>query len=131
MNDIEYSVGYTMYLYTGGFDTDYAELNLGVAIPTPLGPIAVDAALAGTHTVNGGPDEDYSFVSISGDVGPVSVTYGSWGGDYSGEYVELGMSTDIGGADAGVSLINGKTGINDLVTNGTSLVFSLSKGFEL
>lgn len=125
----DYSVGYTFYLYTGDFDTEYGELNLGTAV----GPVAIDVAI-GTHEA-GATDDDYSFISVSGDIGPVAVTIGSWGGDFSGEYLELGIGTDIGGADAGISLITSDSdnvGVTpDLTTDGTSLVFSISKSFSL
>ena len=61
------------------------------------------------------------------------MTYGSWGSDYAGAYLEVGLSTDIGGADAGVSFVNGMPddGVKNITTDGTALVFSISKSFEL
>lgn len=125
---IGYSIGYTHYGYTGDFDTSYDEVNLGAS----YGDFAVDVA-SGSHEVPGGTDEDYSFMAISYGAGPLSVTYGSWGSDYAGAYLEVGLSTDIGGADAGVSFVNGDPdeGAKNIVTDGTALVFSISKSFDL
>ena len=125
---IGYNIGYTHYGYTGDFDTSYDEVNLGAS----YGDFALDVA-SGSHEVPGGIDEDYTFTSISYGAGPLSVTYGSWGNDFAGAYLEVGLSTDIGGAEAGVSFINGDPddGVNNIMTDGTALVFSISKSFDL
>lgn len=126
--DFGYSIGYTHYGYTGTFDTSYDEVNLGGT----YGGFALDIA-AGSHEVPNGTDEDYTFAAVSYGAGPLSVTYGSWGNDYAGAYLEVGLSTDIGGAKAGVSFINGDPddGVKNIMTDGTALVFSLSKSFDL
>jgi len=129
--DIGYSVGVTHYGYTGTFDTSYDEINLGAS----YGGFGLDIA-SGSHEVVGGTDDDYTFVALSYGQGPFSATYGAFGGDWGGAYVEVGMSTDIGGADAGVSVINGMpdesfTGTGTNTTDGTAVVFSISKGFDL
>lgn len=126
--DFGYSIGYTHYGYTGTFDTSYDEVNLGVS----YGGFGVDFA-SGSHEVPGGTDEDYSYAALSYGTGPLSVTYGSWGGDFAGDFVEVGLSTDIGGAEAGVSFINGMPDddAKNIMTDGTALVFSISKSFDL
>ena len=126
--DFGYSVGFTHYGYTGTFDTSYDEVNLGVS----YGPVSVDFA-SGSNENPGGVDPDYSFISVSYGAGPFSATYGSWGSDFAGAYLEAGLSTDIGGADVGVSFVNGDPddSAKNIVTDGTALVFSISKSFEL
>ncbi|MDT8451970.1 MAG: TorF family putative porin [Gammaproteobacteria bacterium] len=128
VGDIGYSVGVTHYGYTGNFDTSYDEINLGAS----YGGFGADFA-SGFHEVPGGTDEDYSYAALSYGAGPMSVTYGSWGGDFAGNFLEVGLSTDIGGAEAGVSVINGDPddGADNIMTDGTALVFSLSKSFDL
>ena len=126
-----YSIGYTHYGYTGAFDTSYDEVNLGAS----YGDFALDIA-SGSHEVPGGTDDDYTFTSISYGTGPLSVLYGAFSGDWSGAYLEVGLSTDIGGADAGITIINGNpdesfTGTGTNTTNGTAVVFSISKSFDL
>lgn len=126
--DIGYSIGFTHYGYTGTFDTSYDEINLGAS----YGDFAVDFA-SGSHEVPGGTDQDYTFTALSYGTGPLSVTYGVWGSDFEGAYLEVGLSTEVGGADVGVSFINGdpEDSAKNIVTDGTALVFSLSKGFDL
>ncbi|MCK4706655.1 MAG: TorF family putative porin [Gammaproteobacteria bacterium] len=126
--DFGYSVGYTHYGYTGTFDTSYDEVNLGAS----YGDFALDVA-SGSHEVPNGTDEDYTFASVSYETGPLSVTYGSWGNDYAGAYLEVGLTTDIGGAEAGISFVNGDPddGVKNIMTDGTALVFSISKSFDL
>lgn len=131
--DFSYSIGYTLYTYTGTFDSEYGEVNLGAG----YGDFALDVAV-GTHEAlaAGGVDDDYSYATLSYGTGPFSIAYSTWGSDWDGNVLELGLSTDIGGADAGVTVINGDpsdtfTGIGTQATDGTSVVFSLSKGFDL
>lgn len=126
-----YSIGYTHYGYTGTFDTSYDEVNLGAS----YGDFALDVA-SGSHEVPGGTDDDYTFASVSYEAGPVSVLYGTFSGDWGGAYLEVGLTTDIGGADAGVTIINGDpeenfTGTGTNTTDGTGVVFSISKSFDL
>ncbi len=128
--DFGYSIGYTHYGYTGGFDTSYDEVNLGGS----YGDFALDIAV-GSHEVINGSDEDYTFTAVSYSKGPFSATYGMFSQDWDGAYLEVGMSTDIGGADAGISVINGDPEENLTggvsTTDGTALIFSLSKAFDL
>jgi uncharacterized protein (TIGR02001 family) len=127
--DFGYSIGYTHYGYTGTFDTEYNEVNLGAS----LNDFAIDVAI-GSRDEPGGTDQDYNFVALSYGTGPFSVTYGAWGDDFAGAYIEAGLSTDVGGADVGVSFINGDPdddASKNVMTDGTALVFSLSKGFDL
>lgn len=129
--DFGYSVGYTHYEYTGTFDTAYDEINLGGT----YGDFGLDIA-SGSHDVPSGTDDDYTFAAVSYGTGPFSATYGAFGGDWGGAYLEVGLSTDIGGADAGVTVINGMpddnfTGTGTNTTDGTAVYFSLSKSFDL
>lgn len=130
--DFGYSVGFTHYGYTGGFDSSYDEINLGAS----YGGFGIDIA-SGSHEHPGGTDGDYTFMALSYGAGPLSVTYGTFGSDWDGAYLEVGLSTDIGGADAGISFINGDPEENPPATSdgnttdGTAVVFSLSKSFDL
>lgn len=128
MDGVSYSIGFTHYEYTGDFDTSYDEINLGAG----FGDVSVDVAI-GSNDNPGGTDPEYLFYSLGYATGPFSVSYNGWGQDFDGEYLEFGMSTDIGGADAGVSVIMPLADANDNVDIDTksTMVFSISKGFEL
>ncbi len=133
IDDFGYSVGYTHYGYTGDFDSSYDEVNLGGA----YGDFSVDIAI-GTHEAltAGGTDDDYTFVSLGYGSGPFFASYNAFGGDWGGAYLEFGMSTDIGGAEASLSVIKGEpednfTGIGANTSDGSTMVFSISKSFDL
>lgn len=116
---MDYSVGYTTYRYTGDFDDTYNEVNLGIS----SGDFSVDYA-DGDYE---GDDSEYTFLAASYSMGAVSATYGTWGGDAEGSYVEVGVTTSIGGGDASVSLID-----QDADMGGdTSMVFSYSTSVDL
>ncbi len=128
-NDISYGVAYIVYDYTDGFDDTYSEIDLTAG----YGPVSVEFA-SGTYDNFAGPSQDYTFTAISAEKGDFSFTYGSFGSDFSGSYFELAYGTEIGGFDAGVSLLSND---KDLDTKAgqqdgeTTLIFSLGKGFDL
>lgn len=133
MKDFSYSVGFTTYNYTGEFDDDYKEINLGVA----FGPVSLDYA-TGEYSTD--PKTlDYSFVSATFSQGGAYATYGKWSGDLDtyGSYVELGYGMEVGGFDTGVALINvdkdvsGTVDSNGKPSSDLSMVFSLGKSFDL
>jgi uncharacterized protein (TIGR02001 family) len=133
MNDISYSIGFTHYGYTGDFDTSYDEFNLGAG----YAGFSLDVAL-GTHEafVSTTPDDDYTFVSLGYSTGPFYASYNTFSGDWGGDYYEVGMTTDIGGAEAGLSFVKGNpdesfTGTGTNTSDGTTMIFSLSKSFDL
>ena len=128
VEDISYSIGFTHYEYTGDFDTTYDEINLGAG----FGDFSVDVAM-GSNENPGGTDPDYLWYSLGYSTGPFVVSYNGFGQDFDGEYIEVGMSTDIGGAEAGVTLVIPLADTADVVSidNKTSMVFSISKSFDL
>ena len=103
-DSFSWSVGVTDYEYTGGFDTGYEEVNLGIG----AGIFSLDVAI-GSHTGDPGqPDPDYEFVSVTiAPEGWPTFTYGAWGNDFAGEYLELGYSYDFMGVDLSIGLIYG------------------------
>lgn len=124
------SIGYTTYQYTGDFDTEYNEVNFGAS----YGIASIEYSV-GDYEVEGGPDEDYSFTALTLEHNGFYATYGSFGKDFDGEYIEVGYGTEIGGIDVGISLIgndedldlgNDSDGAGDEV-----IVFSLGKTFDL
>ena len=127
---VSYTVGYNTYNYTGDFDTYYGELYLSAG----SGPVSVEFA-SGTHDVTGGTDEDFTFMGITGEYKDLSLTFGSWGDDMDGDYVELAYGKTVSEIDLGVSIINGDAtttaGKNNIVTDGTAMVFSVGYGFDL
>jgi len=123
-----YSVGFTTYQYTGGFDTSYNEVNLGLS----YGMFSLSYNV-GEHEVEGGSDSDYDFLSLTVEHDGFYATAGTWGDDFDGEYLELGYGTEIGGFDVGVAFIaNSKElGAESISGSGSdeNLVFSIGKSF--
>jgi uncharacterized protein (TIGR02001 family) len=131
VKDFSYSVGVTTYNYTGEFDDTYKEINLGVG----YGPVSLAYAKGKYET---DPDTlDYTFVSATLEQSGAHLTYGKFGSDFEGSYVELGYNMDVGGFDTGITLINSNKDLSNTVDkNGKpnsdmSMVFSLGKSFDL
>lgn len=119
------SAGVTRYDYTGNFDTRYDEINLGAAFDMFSLEYSVGEWEDG---LSAGVDADYSFLALTVEKDGFYGTYGTFGKDADGTYLELGYGTEIGGFDAGIALVKSD---DDLSTdNGdSSLVLSLSKSF--
>ncbi|MBV1877939.1 MAG: TorF family putative porin [Pseudomonadales bacterium] len=95
------SIGFTGYYYTGEFDDTYEEINLNFGYS-----IFNLEYSAGEYDNFGGDDLDYDFIGLtvaleSGFYG----TFGSFGDDADGDYLELGYGTTIAGLDIGAALI--------------------------
>lgn len=125
-DDVSASFGVTTYQYTGDFDTAYNEVNLGLG----WGPISVEYSI-GTRDEDAAlgvlAEEDYTFFGITAEHNGFYGTFGSFGKDYEGEYFEAGWGTEIGGFDAGVSIVFSGSDLDDDET----ILFSLSKSFDL
>jgi uncharacterized protein (TIGR02001 family) len=122
--DIAYSVGYTGYFYTGGFDDTYQELNLG----TSYGLISVDVAL-GRYDNFDGPTLDYSYYSLTVAKQGFYGKYAGFAQDFAGEYVEVGFGTSIANLDVGIAAIFAN---KELAGNrDESLILSIAKSFDL
>jgi len=131
MSGITYGVGYTLYTYTGDFDTQYGEVNLTGA----YGPVSLEFS-TGTHDGAGADaDDDYTFIALSYEYGSFTATYGTYGNDHDGAYLEIGFAKEISELDFGISLINGdpddSVTATNATTDGTALVVTIGKTFDL
>ncbi len=125
------SLGYTTYQYTGDFDTEYNEVNVNVG----FGFASLEYSF-GEHEVDGGDDEDYTFIALTLEHNGFYGTYGTFSDDWEGEYLELGYGTEIGGFDAGVSLVFSEKGLGPedqywVGDDDEAVVFSIGKSFDL
>jgi len=125
VGDIDLSIGYTGYFYTGDFDDTYQEVNLG----TSFGIFSLDVAI-GEYDNFDGPKLDYTYYSLTAEA--ESGLYGTFGGfsqDFAGEYLELGYGTTVAEIDLGVAVIFAN---DDLVGDDEeSIVFTIGKSFDL
>jgi len=122
-NGFGYSVGFTTYQYTGDFDTQYNEINLGASYS-----FFSVAYSVGTWEVEGGSDQDYDFLALTAEYEGFYATYGTWGDEFDGDYIELGYGTEVSGFDLGVAMIANSKELNGGEAD-ESLVFSIGKSF--
>ena len=121
---VSMSVGFTGYYYTGDFDDTYEEINLGLG----YGMFSLGYSI-GEWDGFGAP-EDYSFLeaTLEADSG-IYATYGSFGKDFDGDYIELGYGTTVSDIDLGVALIVSDDLGDQEGGEGEALVFSIFKSF--
>jgi uncharacterized protein (TIGR02001 family) len=95
-------VGATGYYYTDNFDSDYEELNFGIA----MGPVSIDYADGKYKTAT---DDSYDYTSVALDLAvvglPMTFTAGFWGGDtLKGNVYTLDYATTVAGVDVGLQV---------------------------
>jgi uncharacterized protein (TIGR02001 family) len=135
-NGLSASLGFTGYYYTGEFDDTYEEVNLNLG----FGIASVEYSVGEWDGF--GADADYWFAALTlesenGFYG----TYGTWGDDFDGDYIELGYGTTISEIDFGIAVILSSDEISDqcspACTGGPSddpseseaIVFTIGKTF--
>ena len=124
VRDVNLSVGYTGYFYTGDFDDTYQEINLGAGV----GLLTLDVAI-GKYDNFDGPTQNYTFYSLMLEKNGFYGKFGGFAQDFEGEYFEAGYGTTIAEVDLALSVIISN---EELVgTADEALVFTLSKSFGL
>lgn len=126
--DVSASIGVTTYQYTGDFDSAYNEVNFGLG----WGPLSVEYTI-GTQDDDIDLDiteTDYTFLALTLEHEGFYGTFGTFGDEMDGEYFELGYGTEIGGFDAGVSVVFADSDLGGGSSDET-ILFSLSKSFDL
>jgi uncharacterized protein (TIGR02001 family) len=133
VGDFSYGIGYTGYFYTEDFDDTYQEINLsgGYGIAT------VDVAI-GKYDNFSGPEQDYTYYSLTLEKNGLYGKYAGFSQDADGEYFELGYGMTVADIDLGVYVL-----FNDKMLSGTldedsgeptdssSIVFTIGKSFDL
>ena len=139
LGDVDVSIGYTGYFYTGDFDETYQEINLGAA----YGIVSLDVAFGEWDSppsdavctdaippVCSPSKSDYFYyeLTVAGESG-LYATLGGFSQDFEGEYLQLGYDTTIADIDFGIALIHAN---DDLIGESEeSLVFTIGKSFDL
>ena len=132
MGGAELYIGATGYYYTDNFDSDYEEMNFGIA----MGPISLDYSDGKYKTAT---DDSYDYTSVALDLSviglPVTFTAGYWGGGtLKGNVYTLDYGTTIADVDVGLQVgkndddITAGTG-GTSTTDTTFAVFSLGYSF--
>lgn len=124
------SLGFTGYYYTGEFDDTYEEVNLNLG----YGMFSFEYSKG---TWDGfGTDADYDFmaVTIAGENGFYG-TFGSWGDEFDGEYLELGWGTSLADIDIGIAGIFSSDELSDeldssgMPDQSEAIVFTIGKSW--
>ena len=124
VGDVNLSVGYTGYFYTGDFDDTYQEINLGAGV----GLLTLDVAI-GKYDNFDGPTQNYTFYSLTFAKNGFYGKIGGFSDDFEGEYLEAGYGTTINDVDVGLNLIFSS---EDLVGEADqAIVFTIGKSFDL
>ncbi len=124
LGEVDLTVGFTGYYYTGDFDDTYQELNLGAE----FGLLTLAVAI-GAYENFDGPTQNYTFYSLTLEKNGFYGKFGGFAQDFEGEYFEAGYGTTVAEVDLALSLIvsNEKlVGASD-----EAIVFTLSKSFDL
>ena len=127
VEDFSYSVGYTGYFYKEG-DTDFHELNMNFGYSF----LSLEVTLGETDGPISADDQDYSFVALTGEYEGAYLTYGTYGKDADGDYVELGYGTTYEGLDFGVAYIDAsdENSADAYTTDGSTVLFTIGKSFD-
>lgn len=122
VEDFSYYVGYTGYLYTQSGATDFHEINFNLG----YGPISFEYTIGTEDAAAGVVESDYTFAALTGEYEGAYLTYGTYGDDYDGDYVEIGYGTTYEGLDMGVAYIDPDSTIG----SGDTVSFYISKSFD-
>lgn len=124
LGELNLSVGYTGYFYTGDFDDTYQEINLGGG----FGILSVEAAI-GQYENFDGPTEDYLYYAVKLAHNGFYGKYAGFSEDFDGNYLELGWGTTVSEIDLGIILLFSD---EDLVgEDDENLIFTIGKTFDL
>lgn len=139
INQFDYSVGFTTYRYTGEKDETYNEINLNVS----TGPVNLEYSIGNydgdLDDTTAAEDDEYTFLALTFTQGNAYGTFGTFGGDADGSYIEVGYGMEMGGMDVGVAIISADDDLSvidqDTPADGTdaevSMVLTASKSFDL
>lgn len=127
--DFGFSVGGTWYTYTGDFDDEYLELNLGASWKF----LSFDAAF-GTYDNFAGPSLDYQFYSLTASHNGFYGKVGMFEDDFDGNYYEAGYGNNLSVGetdlfDYAVAVIYSDSTLLGGASD-TNLVLTLSKTFS-
>jgi hypothetical protein len=128
LGDFGFSVGGTWYNYTGDFDDEYLELNLGASWKF----LSFDVAI-GEYGNFEGPSLDYQFYSLTASHNGFYGRVGLWADSFDGNYYEAGYGNNLIVKDmdlfdyAIAAIYSDSTLLNG--ESDTNLVFTISKTF--
>jgi hypothetical protein len=128
-DDFNFSVGGTWYTYTGDFDDEYLELNLGAGWKF----LSFDMAI-GKYDNFDGPTFDYQFYSVTASHNGFYGKVGLFADDFDGNYYEAGYGNnltvkDVDIFDYAIAVIYSDSTLLQGDSD-TNIVFTLTKNFS-
>lgn len=128
--DFSYGIGGTYYTYTDDVDEDYAELNLSGGWKW----FTVDVAIGEYDSEP--TTQDYTFVALTAEYEGLYLTYGDFGDDFEGSYIEAGYGDTLsaGGEDLfdwSISVVRSEDKLLGKADDDTTLIFGIVKGFDI
>lgn len=130
VGEVDLSIGYTGYFYTGDFDTEYQEINLGAG----FGIFSLDVAV-GQHELDSSTDEDYTYYALTAEQNGFYGKIAGFTQDWEGEYLELGYGATVADIDLGVALIFcdeiASDNLGILNADDEVILFTIGKSFDL
>lgn len=124
--EVTLGVGGTGYFYTGDFDDTYLEGNLFAGV----GPIGVEFSL-GRWEAFDQPTEDYTFLAVTGEHEGAYATVGTFGGDFSGSYGEVGYGFAVSDVDLTISWVWSDDELSGRGTSDNTLTLGLGTALDL
>lgn len=124
------SIGFTGYYYTGEFDDTYEEINFGLG----YGMFSLGYSVGEWDGFGASADYDFLELTVAGENGLYG-TYGTFGDEFDGDYLEIGWGTTISDIDFGIAAIFSSDELSDQAsssgsaTESEALVFSISKSW--
>lgn len=125
--DWGFSVGGTWYTYTGDFDDEYLELNLGASWKF----LSFEAAIGKYDST---PRQDYQFYALTAGHNGFYGKVGTFSGDFSGSYYEAGYGGSLDAQetylfDYAIAAIHSDSTLLGGESD-TNLVFTISRDFS-
>lgn len=127
------SIGATGYYYTGQFDDKYEEINLNLG----YGMFSLEYSVGEAGYSSNSSDYDFLALTIAGESGFYG-TFGTWGDEADGDYLEIGYGTTIADIDFGIAAVftddtlgclNGEYDSSGDCNESEALIFTISKSF--
>ena len=123
-------VGFTGYYYTGEFDDTYEEVNFNLG----YGPLSLGYSVGEWEGFGAAQDYDFLELTFTAENG-IYGTYGTFGDEFDGDYIQIGWGTTISEIDISIAGIFSSDELSDQLNSAgqasesEAIVFTIGKSF--